>query len=172
MIIESSFISKQLSVNIRASPTYIWAFLMAQQWRIHLQCRRCKGRGFNPWVRKIPCRRKQQPSSVFLPGKSYGQRSLVGYHPWGHKESDTTEQVSTHAHTSIRLDKQNRRGNINTQVIKCQSLIFFNSSMYSCFYSWSTVYIQPVVPHGHIQWFVIQECYHQKNNNNNNNNLH
>ena len=40
---------------------------------------------FSPWVRKIPWRRKQQPAPVFLPGKSHGQRSLVGYSPWGRK---------------------------------------------------------------------------------------
>ena len=39
-------------------------------------------------------RRKWQPSPVFLPGKSHGQRSLVGYSLWDHKESDTTEQVT------------------------------------------------------------------------------
>jgi len=43
------------------------------------QCRKC---GFNPWVGKIPCRRKWQPAPVFLPGKSYGQMSLAGYIPW------------------------------------------------------------------------------------------
>ena len=52
---------------------------------------RCKGHRFNPWVRKIPWRRKRQPTPVFLPGKSQGQRSLVGYGPWGCKESDMTE---------------------------------------------------------------------------------
>ena len=35
--------------------------------------------GFNPWIRKIPWRRKWQPTPVFFPGKSHGQRSLVGY---------------------------------------------------------------------------------------------
>ena len=35
--------------------------------------------GFNPWVRKISCRRKWQPTPVFLPGKSHGQRTLPGY---------------------------------------------------------------------------------------------
>ena len=40
---------------------------------------------FNPWVRKICWRRKWQPTPVFLPGKAHGQRSLVGYSPWGHK---------------------------------------------------------------------------------------
>ena len=44
-----------------------------------------KGLGFDPWVRKIPWRRKWQPTPVFLPGKSHGQRNLVGYSPWGHK---------------------------------------------------------------------------------------
>ena len=36
-----------------------------------------------------------QPTSIFLPGESHGQRSLVGYSPQGHKESDMTEQLST-----------------------------------------------------------------------------
>ena len=38
--------------------------------------------GFNPWVEKIPCRREWQPTPVCLPGKSHGQRSLVGCSPW------------------------------------------------------------------------------------------
>ena len=54
--------------------------------------------GFDPWVRKIPCRRKWQPTPVFLVGESHGQRSLVGYSPEGCKESDTTEWQGTHAH--------------------------------------------------------------------------
>ena len=47
------------------------------------QCRRHKRYGFNPWVRKTPWRRKWQLTPVFLPGKSHGQKSLVGYSPWG-----------------------------------------------------------------------------------------
>ena len=46
-----------------------------------------------PWVRKIHWGRDWQPTPVFLPGESHGQRSLVGYTPWGRKESDTTEQL-------------------------------------------------------------------------------
>ena len=42
-------------------------------------------------------RRKSQPTPVFLPGESHGWRSLVGYSPWGRKESDTTEQIHTHS---------------------------------------------------------------------------
>ena len=59
--------------------------------RICLQCRRP---GFNPWVRKIPWRREWLPTPVFLPGESHGQRSLVGYSPWGHKELDTTRYMN------------------------------------------------------------------------------
>ena len=47
-----------------------------------LQCRRLE---FDPWVRKIPWRRKWQPTLVFLPGKFHGQRSLADYSPWGHE---------------------------------------------------------------------------------------
>ena len=45
--------------------------------------------GFNPWVGKIPWRRKWHPTPVLLPGKSHGQKILVGYGPWGRKESDS-----------------------------------------------------------------------------------
>ena len=54
--------------------------------------------GFDPWLGKIPWSRKWQPTPVFLPGEFHGQRSLVGYSPWGHKESDTTE----HAHGQLK----------------------------------------------------------------------
>ena len=47
--------------------------------------RRCKRCGFDPWVGKILWRRKWQPTPVFLPGESHGQRSLTGYSPWGYK---------------------------------------------------------------------------------------
>ena len=59
-------------------------------WKSCLQCRRL---GFDPCVRKIPQWREWLPTPVFLPRESHGQRSLVGYSPWGHKELDTTEQI-------------------------------------------------------------------------------
>ena len=68
------------------------------------------GDRFDPWSRKIFWRRKCQPCPVFLPGKPHGQRSLVGYSPWGHKESDNlaTEQRSIlcliNSHTTNLLD--------------------------------------------------------------------
>ena len=45
--------------------------------------------GFDLWVGKIPWRRKWQPTPVFLPGEFHGQRSLVGYSPWGPEEQLT-----------------------------------------------------------------------------------
>ena len=61
--------------------------------RIHLQCRRP---GLDPWVRKFPWRKEWRPTPVFLPGESHRERSLVGYSPRGHKESDVTKQLSLH----------------------------------------------------------------------------
>ena len=46
------------------------------------------------WVGKIPWRKEWQPTPVFLPGESRGQRNLVGYGPWGPKESGTTERLT------------------------------------------------------------------------------
>ena len=60
------------------------------------QCRRC---WFDPWIGKIPWRRRWQPPSLFLPGRSHGQRSLAGYRSWGRKERDLTEYTHTHTHT-------------------------------------------------------------------------
>ena len=47
--------------------------------------------------------RKWQPTPVLLPGQSHGWRSLVGYSPWGHTESDTTEQLHFHFFTKFSL---------------------------------------------------------------------
>ena len=71
---------------------FLFPFLEACRIYLCLQCRRPR---FDPWVRKIPWRREWQPTSVFLLGDFHGQRSLTGYIPCSHKESDTTEQ-STH----------------------------------------------------------------------------
>ena len=62
---------------------------------------------FIPWVRKYPWRRKWQPTPVFLPGKSYGQRSLAGYSPLGCKivrhDLETKQQQSTGEENSPSL---------------------------------------------------------------------
>ena len=54
--------------------------------------------GSDPWDGKIPWRRAQQPTPVFLPGESHGQSSLVGYSPWDSKDSDAAE-ATEHAHS-------------------------------------------------------------------------
>ena len=85
----SPFISlsfEKLWLNIHS----IRASLVAQRLKRLPQCGRP---GFDPWVRKIPWRRKWQPTPVLLPGESHGCRSLVGYSPRGRKESDTTERL-------------------------------------------------------------------------------
>ena len=49
--------------------------------------------GFDPWVGEVPWRRTWQPTLVFLPGKSHGQRRQVGYSPWGLRELAMTEAI-------------------------------------------------------------------------------
>ena len=76
------------------------------------QCRRC---GFDHQVGKIPWRRKCQPTPVLSPGKSHGQRTLMGYSPWGHR-SWTWQQL-----------------NNNTQILICCVLIFICLKAFSNF---------------------------------------
>ena len=64
-----------LSIKLRLS----WCLSVKES---NCQCRRCR---FDPWVKKIPWRRKWQSTPLFLPWKFHGERSLVGYSPWNHK---------------------------------------------------------------------------------------
>ena len=65
------------------------------------QSKRHKRLGFDPWVGKIPWRRKWRPISVFLPGESHGQRSLADYSPRGHNELDVAE-TTQHAQAALK----------------------------------------------------------------------
>ena len=67
------------------------AFPVVQYKESACPCSGQKRRRFYSWVGKIPWSKQWQRAPVFLPGKSHGQRSLVGYSPWVHKESDATE---------------------------------------------------------------------------------
>ena len=69
---------------------------MAQRLNLCPQCRR---HGFDPWAGKIPW----QPTPLFLPGESYGWRSLVGYSPQGRKEWETTERLHFHFQVFSRI---------------------------------------------------------------------
>ena len=53
-----------------------------------------QGTWVGSWVGKIPWRREQLPTPVFLPGESHGQRSLAGYSPWGCTDSDRVTKHS------------------------------------------------------------------------------
>ena len=77
--------------------------------------------GFDPWVRKIPCRREWQPTPACWPVESHGQRSLVGYSPWGRRESDMTERLRTHA----RVNKA------SMQTVLSMSLAWFSVLIHS-----------------------------------------
>ena len=113
------------------------AFLVAQQWRICLQCGRPS---FSPWVGKIPWRREWLPVPVFLPGGFHGQRSLAGYRPWGHKESETTEPLSFSAHGSHRVRNPHGCGkNSPMDWSTSQQICHFISRVYLY---WSIVEVQ------------------------------
>ena len=59
-----------------------------------------------------PLEKKGKPTPVFLPGKSHGQRSLVGYRPWGRKKSDTTERLYFHLRVIVKIKKINELGTL------------------------------------------------------------
>ena len=83
-----SFFSNELVLWVRWPK---WMIFLIHGQIICLQCRRHRKCRSDPQVWMVHWRRKWQPTSVFLPGESHGQRSLVGYSPKGHKESDMTE---------------------------------------------------------------------------------
>ena len=60
--------------------------------------------GLIPGLGRSPGGGNGNPLHYSSPGESHGQRSLVGYSPWGHKELDTTEQLSTHLYTHTQSD--------------------------------------------------------------------
>ena len=90
---------KETSIRVghRIKPTFRWC----SGKELACQCHKCKKRRFYPQVRKIPCRRAQQSTPVFLPGEFHEQRSLAGYSPWGLKELDMTEH--THSQRNIKV---------------------------------------------------------------------
>ena len=81
-----------------------YSFLVTQQYRICLQCRRP---GFDPWVRKILWRMAWQSTPVFLPGESHRQRNLVGYSPLGFRVGhDWSDLACRHIATSYTFTKR------------------------------------------------------------------
>ena len=87
------------------------------------QCWRWKRCGFDSWIGKIPWRSAWQPTPVFLPGESHGQRTLAGYSPW-RTESDMTEVTSMHVCMHVWVDTWADSGRIAESQL-CDSLNFF-----------------------------------------------
>ena len=108
-----------------------------------LQCKRCV---FNPWARKTSWKRARQPTPVFLPGESRGQKSLSGYSPQGHKELDMTE-ATHHTNTCIipQLKKKKAKPTKVPQNQRCPTGFrvktkFFSLPCFVClFVCWSRV---------------------------------
>ena len=105
-----------------------------------------KGDLGSPWIRNIPWRRKWQPTLIFLPGKSHGQRCLVGYSPWDRKrvkhDGATKKQMMQQYICTFckycKLDKvKYPQVNtlvsifINTSVISWPNLIHYNHHSFS-----------------------------------------
>ena len=113
LIHEASFPLGLLPTSSPAPSPY-WLPWWLKQQRIFLKCGRP---GFDPWVGKMPWRRKWQPTPVFLPEESHGQRNLVGYHPpWGSKALDTTEQLTlTSPYHPMRKEKTNTQKKLPTE---------------------------------------------------------
>ena len=96
--------------------------------------------GFDPWVRKIPWRRKWQPLPLFLPGKSQGQRSLAGCSPWGSQKVGH-DRAPEHTHTSshrarcprVRKKKDDEWRNAVRDFRVSVLCISFSSPCGSCF---------------------------------------
>jgi len=76
--------------------------------------RRCR---FDPWFGTIPWRKIWQPTPGFLPEKPHVQRCLAGWSPKGHKELDTTEQLSLRAQSQSSLQKVHKSRNISLAVL-------------------------------------------------------
>ena len=89
------------------------------------QCIRCKGCEFKPWVGKTPWSRKWRPTPVFLSGKIHGQRSLMGYSPWGYKESDTIEHTCSSSTGNDKDQCQNLKGKACMVVVPVISPFYF-----------------------------------------------
>ena len=116
-------------------------------------CPQCGRPRFNPWVRKIPWRRKWQPTSGFSPGKSHGQRSLPGYSSWGYKESDTTEWLHFYFSLSFHMS------NIIWEII------FLRRNIIEKWYFLRNLYARQEATvrtrHGTTDWFQIGKGVHQ-----------
>ena len=107
--------------------------------RIHLQRRRCRRSGFDPWVGNTPWRRPWQPTPVFLPGESHGQRSLSAYSPQGHGWSNW-------AHTTLHMENSFKVIlNLKKTIITLQNFLFLQVNITIWSFS-TTLPLPPPLP--------------------------
>ena len=96
------------------------------------QCRRHERHGFNPWIGKIPWRRAWQPTPVFLPEKSHGQRRLLGYRPEsqrvGHNLSDLAQSKNQTEGSWTRYFKNKEYSTESSET----GLVLYILSYYRC----------------------------------------
>ena len=85
--------------------THVYTHICGLPWWLSGKESDCSAGGVSliPGSGRTPGEKKWQPTPVFLPGKSHGQRSHVGYSPWDHKESDTTEKQTNNNNTYIYM---------------------------------------------------------------------
>ena len=103
------------------------------------------GSGTSSW------RRAWQPTPVFLPGESHGQKNLVGYSPWRHKESDTTEQLSTHTDACLR---KTWRGD----PLKCRLWLFPDEIMEALLW----IFKMPFQKLMHLGVYILKHIFEEK----------
>ena len=104
---------------------FLWTSLLLSGKESPCQCRNIRDAGSNPRSGTCPREGKGNPlQSVFLPGKSHGQRSLVGYSPWSHRV-DTTERAQTHTHTRTHTHKYIWKSEVKVLVAQL-CLTFYN----------------------------------------------
>ena len=126
--IHRDFFPEPLEINLYTSlkknPKYINVYFLKLKIRFSgkessCQCRRCRRWGFNLWVGKIPRSMKWQLTLIYLPEKFHRQRSLMGYSPWGSRESHTHHWVTEHAQSLTKLQSQDsyQRQEVSTDQI-------------------------------------------------------
>ena len=114
---------------------------------------------FDPWVGKIPCKKPWQPTPVFLPGESQGQRSLVGDSQWGRRELDMTE-AAAHAGAHMIGAQQSPRdlcdltlpaSSVSSSFPSCSLSLLQAHCLClvpSCFWLWLSVWNVPILAMG------------------------
>ena len=84
--------------SLRTARIYVLSLLLFKASQVALMIKNLPANagdpGSIPGSGRFPWRRKWQPTAIFLPAEFHGQRGLVGYNPWGHKESDTTGELT------------------------------------------------------------------------------